>query len=201
MEPWTQMRCPLHPDGRASRLRWGTGQRWTCFHCGETFATPGAAADHFGATPDRVAGCLIDRVALEEGGKPERGRGLLMALRQAEASLAAQAQRQDELVAENEDLRRKVANAAFNCPSCGRHDFGLFVELRTELATQAQEIEALRLKLRLYENGTSPNQPLVDDIERFRRWKADAAMKERDDWKARFDALLRRLPERIEVSQ
>lgn len=59
-------------------------EQWTCFHCGETFTTPGSARDHFGATPENVAGCLIDRVALEEGGKPERGRGLLMALRKAE---------------------------------------------------------------------------------------------------------------------
>jgi hypothetical protein len=58
---------------------------WTCFHCGETFTTVGAAQDHFGATPENNVGCLIDRVALEEGGKPERGRGLLMALRKAEA--------------------------------------------------------------------------------------------------------------------
>lgn len=61
---------------------------WTCFHCGETFTTPGGARDHFGATPENVAGCLIDRVAIEEGGRPERGRGLLMALRKAEAACA-----------------------------------------------------------------------------------------------------------------
>jgi hypothetical protein len=59
---------------------------WECFHCGETFTTPGGARDHFGETPENTTGCLIDRVALEEGGKPERGRGLLMALRKAEDS-------------------------------------------------------------------------------------------------------------------
>jgi hypothetical protein len=41
------------------------------------------------------------------------------------------------------------------------------------------ELEAARLKLRLYENGTSPNQPLVDDIERFRQ-EAVQAMRQRD---------------------
>jgi hypothetical protein len=64
-------------------------QSYRCFHCGEVFTTPGGAADHFGATPNAVAGCLIDRVALEEGGKPERGRGLLMALRKVEARAEA----------------------------------------------------------------------------------------------------------------
>jgi hypothetical protein len=56
-----------------------------CFHCGETFHTYGSARDHFGADPTAEPGCLIDRVALEEGGTPERGRGLLIALRKAEA--------------------------------------------------------------------------------------------------------------------
>ncbi len=71
---------------------------WTCFHCGETFTTVGSAADHFGESPDREPGCLIDRVALEEGGKPERGRGLLMALRKEEAY-------NRKLRAENEKLK------------------------------------------------------------------------------------------------
>jgi hypothetical protein len=48
---------------------------WTCYHCGETFTTPGSARDHFGATPEAKAGCLI---------KAGDERGLLMALRQTE---------------------------------------------------------------------------------------------------------------------
>ena len=60
---------------------------WTCFHCGETFTTPGSASDHLGRLLRLRQGVLIDRVVLEEGGKPERGRGLLMALRKAEAAL------------------------------------------------------------------------------------------------------------------
>ncbi|HEX7330345.1 MAG TPA: hypothetical protein VF290_02530 [Pyrinomonadaceae bacterium] len=59
---------------------------WTCFHCGETFTTIGSAQDHFGATPESRAGCLIDHVALETGTGTERGRGLLMELRKVEAS-------------------------------------------------------------------------------------------------------------------
>jgi hypothetical protein len=54
---------------------------WTCFHCGETFTTPGCARQHFGASPDREPGCLI-KVHL--GGE----RGLLSALRQAEDELS-----------------------------------------------------------------------------------------------------------------
>lgn len=74
-EDLTQDTYPMPPNG------------WTCFHCGETFTTPGAARDHFGATPNAEPGCLIDQVALEEGGKPERGRGLLMALRKLEVEV------------------------------------------------------------------------------------------------------------------
>lgn len=54
---------------------------WTCFHCGETFTTPGSAQDHFGATPTAQPGCVM-KVML--GGE----RGLLMALRLAEQQLA-----------------------------------------------------------------------------------------------------------------
>lgn len=50
---------------------------WTCFHCGETFTTIGAAATHFGATPDAVPGCVL-KVSM--GAE----RGLLMAVRRAE---------------------------------------------------------------------------------------------------------------------
>lgn len=60
---------------------------WRCFHCDEVFDSVGGAADHFGSDPTRQPGCLIDRVALEEGGKPERGRGLLMRIRELESSV------------------------------------------------------------------------------------------------------------------
>lgn len=33
---------------------------WICFHCGETFKTPEAAAEHFGTTPAETPEC-IDR--------------------------------------------------------------------------------------------------------------------------------------------
>lgn len=52
---------------------------WTCFHCGETFKTPGAARDHFGVDQSRDPACRIKNGA---------ERGLLMALRKAEAELA-----------------------------------------------------------------------------------------------------------------
>jgi hypothetical protein len=54
---------------------------WTCFHYGETFHTEGAAGDHFGATQTAQPGCM-ERVRL--GAE----RGLLMALRTAEAKIA-----------------------------------------------------------------------------------------------------------------
>lgn len=62
-------------------------KEWRCFHCDEVFTTIGAAEEHFGTTEGAEPGCKIDQVAVEEGGKPERGRGLLMALRKAEAEI------------------------------------------------------------------------------------------------------------------
>lgn len=56
---------------------------WTCFHCGETFTTFGAARDHFGATPEAQIGCLIKQIL------PGEERGLLMELRKAEAAVEA----------------------------------------------------------------------------------------------------------------
>lgn len=52
---------------------------WTCFHCGETFKTPGSARLHFGADPWAQPACRI-KVGAEMG--------LLMALRAAEDELA-----------------------------------------------------------------------------------------------------------------
>lgn len=53
---------------------------WTCFHCGETFHTVGAARDHFGSDIMDDPGCRI---------KLGAERGLLMALRKAQEELAA----------------------------------------------------------------------------------------------------------------
>jgi len=52
---------------------------WTCFFCGETFTTVGSAEAHFGAEPMSTAACQI---------KAGDERGLVMALRKAEAELA-----------------------------------------------------------------------------------------------------------------
>lgn len=62
---------------------------WRCYFCDEVFTTPGEAGDHFGASLTDKPGCLIDyRVQVEAGTTTQRGRGLLMALRRAEAELA-----------------------------------------------------------------------------------------------------------------
>lgn len=55
---------------------------WTCFHCGEHFRRDqvNAARNHFGATPDREPGCML---------KVGDDRGILRALRAAEAELAS----------------------------------------------------------------------------------------------------------------
>jgi hypothetical protein len=53
---------------------------WTCFHCGETFTTPGSARDHFGTHLYDKPGCLLKVEVGEE-------RGLLMELRKAQAKI------------------------------------------------------------------------------------------------------------------
>lgn len=65
----------------AERVRLEGASRWTCFHCSETFTTEGAAQDHFGATISAEPGCQL-KVSL--GAE----RGLLMALRKTEETLA-----------------------------------------------------------------------------------------------------------------
>ena len=52
---------------------------WTCYFCGETLTTPGAARDHFGNDQFATSACQI---------KAGEERGLLMSLRRAEAELA-----------------------------------------------------------------------------------------------------------------
>lgn len=52
---------------------------WTCFHCGETLTTEGAARDHFGFEPSADPACRI---------KAGAERGLVMALRKAEKAAA-----------------------------------------------------------------------------------------------------------------
>lgn len=78
-----------------------TAAVWRCFHCDEVFTTAGSAADHFGSYQGATPGCVIDKVALEDGGKHLRGRGLLMELRKVEAEL----QRYRE---EDTDLHREI---------------------------------------------------------------------------------------------
>ena len=71
----TPERNPDEPD-YPMPPRGTPGYGWRCFHCDAWLTTPGAAEDHFGKTPAAVPGCII-HVGEE--------RGLLMALRKAEA--------------------------------------------------------------------------------------------------------------------
>ena len=69
---------------------------WTCFHCGETFTTPGLARVHFGADPLALPGCRI---------KVGDERRLLRELRNAEAEL-------ERYRAEDSDTDRRMAAMA-----------------------------------------------------------------------------------------
>ena len=65
---------------------------WVCFFCGECFTTFGAARDHFGANQFSDAACRI---------KVGEERGLVMALRKAEAEL-------ERYRAEDSDAMRSI---------------------------------------------------------------------------------------------
>lgn len=51
---------------------------WTCFHCGDTFTTPGSARDHFGFEPSSDPACRI---------KLGAERGLIKHIRECEAEI------------------------------------------------------------------------------------------------------------------
>lgn len=65
---------------------------WTCFHCGQTFHTPGRARDHFGADPLKLPACRI------KYGDEMR---LVIALREAEDERDAATARADAAEQEN----------------------------------------------------------------------------------------------------
>lgn len=118
---------------------------WTCYFCGETFTTPGAAKDHFGADQNQDPGCLIDhRVQVEEGGKPERGRGLLMALRKAEEEIR-------KLRAEVEDLDHQAHRASameFELKRYFGEDVTSLWLAADRYRSKCNEVEVLEMKLR-----------------------------------------------------
>lgn len=85
---------------------------WTCFHCGETFTTPGSAREHFGPTPNAEPGCLI-KVRL--GGE----RGLLNALRKAEKRLAMHMDEDSELARVMYAMQSRHADALMAAEEAG----------------------------------------------------------------------------------
>jgi hypothetical protein len=85
---------------------------WTCFHCGETLTTPGAAREHFGRTPDRQAGCVIK---VEIGGE----RGLLTALRNAEDELAKYRQEEGDVHQSLREMQSRHSAALMSSEEAG----------------------------------------------------------------------------------
>jgi hypothetical protein len=73
---------------------------WTCFHCGDTFTTPGAAQLHFGHTPMDDPACRI---------KAGEEYGLLIALRKIEKDYEALIDRMHELDGQIEVVSRERA--------------------------------------------------------------------------------------------
>lgn len=143
----TALAACLAAEGEPTESEAPNLNQWTCFHCGETFTTYGGARDHFGAVEGADPGCLVDRVALEEGGKPERGRGLLMALRKAEDRIAELVREVDSvendarLWHESEGERRRLQKG---------HDTSWFMyldSLEGERLVLAERVSALEARL------------------------------------------------------
>lgn len=85
-------------DGKYPKPKHG----WTCFHCGDTFTTPGAARDHFGCEPSADPACKI---------KVGEERGLVMALRRAEVGKAELEKERDSLLLKIDWLEKERTQA------------------------------------------------------------------------------------------
>ncbi len=116
---------------------------WTCFHCGETFTSPGGAEDHFGATPGYKPACLI---------KLGEERGLVMALRKAEALAEEFLRRAQAAEAREEVLAGQVAEFE-RIAGGGVHELRCKIDSwQGEAITARALIEGFRQKdLALYE--------------------------------------------------
>ncbi len=105
---------------------------WTCFHCGDTFTTVGSARAHFGATPQAEPGCM-ERVRL--GGE----RGLLMALREAEALIARHMEEDTDLHRSMHAMQGRHAEQLRTAEEAG-YERGLRVGLRPYIWSTLQLI-------------------------------------------------------------
>lgn len=111
---------------------------WTCFHCGETFTTPGAARNHFGETPQASPGCLMKVQVGDE-------RGWLMQIRKLEEELAIA--RKTAVMAEHEAEIAFGEVAEFKAAAGVRssHDLRMFIDsLQGRVVTANALIDAFR---------------------------------------------------------
>lgn len=83
---------------------------WTCFHCGDTFTTPGAARSHFGLSIDATAACQI---------KAGAELGILMALRKAEGELAHYREGDQPVIHEMARLQSRHSDALRDAEELG----------------------------------------------------------------------------------
>jgi hypothetical protein len=99
---------------------------WTCFHCGETFKTPGGAQNHFGGNVNGLAGCQI---------KVGEERGLLMALRKAEERAERAERERDTAVANAYEVGKRDGASAQR-----KRDAGIADEERDCAATDLYDV-------------------------------------------------------------
>ena len=104
---------------------------WTCFHCGDTFTTPGAARIHFGASIEATASCQI---------KAGAELGILMALRKAEEELAHYREEDQPVIHEMARLQSRHSDALRGAEelgySRGLKDYAALEAVNAELKTK-----------------------------------------------------------------
>lgn len=128
---------------------------WTCFHCGETFTTPGSARDHFGADPLAEPGCRI---------KAGAERGLLMALRKAEEELARHRQEDSVIARELHRLQSEFSDKLQSAEELG-YERGLASAKR---AQEAERKDVERHELQEIADGAWGDGPLDRGMARDR---------------------------------
>jgi hypothetical protein len=145
---------------------------WTCFHCGETFTTPGAARDHFGATPEETPGCVLK---VEHGGE----RGLLLELRKTQQELT---RLRDEISDESLFYREYYAKLASDIPLTGaafrmcstlRDVFNVYDSMEGRAIAAEEQLAQLRAQINTPHTREFLVAVQMEAIHQRERWTAE----------------------------
>jgi hypothetical protein len=155
---------------------------WTCFHCGETFTTPGAARDHFGETPEETPGCVLK---VEVGGE----RGLLLELRKTQQELTKLREEVSDESLFYREYHAKLASdiplvcAAFNKCSTLRDVFNVYDFMEGRALAAEESLAQLRAQINTPHTQEFLVAVEMEAIHQRERWPADQDTEKTDaDW-------------------